>query len=182
MIKIDTLDRNRPIFNPNINSDPGYGILDFTKSNMKTRGNIVLKEIYLANSEDVMRCDLIANKKYGNSGRMGSLLKFNGFSNPFSLDEGDLIYVPTDDSIEKSFSAKKESLKNVGTEDSNSAFRKSQESKKFITSPSRKEYLNNLKNKTAQELPPNVLQTGERPIVTKSGLIFFGPDATNQNG
>lgn len=182
MIKIDTLENNRAIFNTTLGSNPGYGIMDLTKSTIKTERNIVLKEVYLVDEEEAMRSDLIANKKYGNPGRLGSLLKINGFSNPFSLDSGDLIYIPTDDSIEKAFSSKRELAKNNQSDNKNSSFRKSQESKKFLSSPSREAYLENLKNRTPQNLPPNVLQSGERPIVTKSGLIFFGPDTTNQNG
>lgn len=178
MIKIDTLETNRAIFNTGINSNRGYGITDLTQSSIKTKGNIVLKEIYLVNADESMRSDLIANKKYGNPGRLGSLLKINGFSNPFALDSGDLIYIPTDDSIEKAFSKKKLEETNTG-KNKNAAFRKGQEAKKFMASPSRESYLDALKNKTPQNLPPNVLQSGERPIVTKSGLIFFGPDATN---
>ena len=40
-----------------------------------------------------MRPDLVANRLLGQSKLWDSLLKFNGISNPFSLEKGDTLYI-----------------------------------------------------------------------------------------
>lgn len=186
MLEIDVLNKNKGIFNPNsseLTNFPKNGIWDLTRSSLNPGNNIVFKGVHLVSDEDQMRIDLVTNKKYASPGRMGSLLKINGISNPFSVETGDILYVPDDESIAKSMEDKKNRDKqNSNTNlNPNTAFRKAQESKKFTPSSERSKYLDSIKNRTPENLPPNILQPGELPVVTKSGLIFFGPDATSQN-
>jgi len=195
MLNIDTNQKNKKIFNPNGSSS--YGIWNITKSSILVKsGNVRYKELYIIRQDEEMRPDLIAYKKFGDQGMVGSLMKLNGFSNPFAIDVGDLFYIPTSDSFDNIFNAKKD-LNKLNNEESgassnkNALFRKNQRSKKFSSSAGREKYLafinnggkgnNGLRNVTTN-LPPNILEDGERPVVTKSGLIFFGPDATSPNG
>jgi hypothetical protein len=57
-------------------------------------------------------------------------------------------------------------------------FKKNQEQKKFKVSEGRKKYLQDkIKNKPAMDLPPNVLQPGEKVIDKKNGFFIFAPNA-----
>jgi len=186
MLEIDVLKENKGIFNPNtseLENFPKNGIWDLTRSSLNPGNNITIKSAQIVTDDQEMRADLITNNRYSSPGSMGSLLKINGVSNPFSVQSGDVLYIPNEDSISKSIEDKKTRDKqnsNTNT-NPNRTFRKAQEAKKFSPSSERSKYLDSIKNKTPESLPPNMLQPGESPVVTKSGLIFFGPDATSQN-
>ena len=49
-------------------------------------------DFYLITAEDVMRADLVTQKMYGYLKGLEGMLKFNGISNPFCLEEGDVLY------------------------------------------------------------------------------------------
>jgi hypothetical protein len=126
-----------------------------------------------------MRPDLIAYYRYSKQERMGSLLKFNGYSNPFSLDTGQILYLPLEKTITDAFESKK-SLDKGGNSNSSpaNAFKKAQESKIFKPSEGRKKYVENkIKNKPAQVLPPNMAQEGEKTVIRKDGKIIFAPNS-----
>lgn len=186
MLKIDTLRKNKGIFNPDIDTSfPKNGIWDLCRSSISMKGvNVKFDTAHIVSSDEEMRADLIASKKYSDAGRAGSVLKINGISNPFSVETGEILYLPSPSSIDAVFEKKKtdnSKLPQSNTDTNpNSAFRKSQESKKSKISPSRQSYLNSLKNRTPSSLPPTFLQEGENQVVTRSGLIFFGPDTTTQ--
>jgi hypothetical protein len=77
----------------------GTKIRDLTKSmlNLKSR-NYISYEVYRVPKDYAMRPDLISKSVYNNSIYAEIILKFNGISNPFSIDEGDLILIPDLDS------------------------------------------------------------------------------------
>ena len=181
MLEIDVLTNNKNVFNP----DPelmskNYGIWDLTKSSLTYKDvNINVDMVYIIPDDLQMRPDLLAYRKYGREGAFGSMLKFNGISNPFSLAEGFFMYMPTAPSMQKAFDAKKNLDKGGNTNSSPAqAFRKSQESKIVKPSEGRSKFLESkIKNPPGQVLPPNLRQEGERSTVRKNGVIVFGPDA-----
>jgi hypothetical protein len=126
-----------------------------------------------------MRPDLLAYRKYGKEGAFGSMLKFNGISNPFAFTEGFFMYMPSAASIQAAFDAKKKLDKGGNTNVSPAqAFRKSQESKIVKPSEGRTKFLESkIKNQPGQILPPNLRQEGEKSTVRKNGYTVFGPDA-----
>ena len=56
---------------------------------------------YIVSEETAMRADLISNYFYQNSSYADLLLKYNGYSNPFSLDVGDVIRIPSAENLLK---------------------------------------------------------------------------------
>ena len=182
---IDTLAQNKSVFNPNpeLNSSNSYGIWDLTMASITyDKLNIRLKSFFTVTEYYQMRPDLIATIKLGDQGKMGSLLKFNGVSNPFALAEGLVLAIPDGTTVKESFRVKKD--KNQATASSNTntnpnnAFKKNQEQKKFKVSEGRKKFLaDKIKNKPELNLPPNVLQPGEKVIDKKNGFFVFAPDA-----
>ena len=108
--KIDTLYRNKNIFNPDktLESSGNYGIWDLTKSSITYNAvKVSVDSAFLVTEYYQMRPDLIAAIKLGDHSSVGSLLKMNNISNPFSLMEGNVLLIPTSSTVEESFMAKK---------------------------------------------------------------------------
>jgi hypothetical protein len=178
MLKIDTISRNKKIFNPdNNNIQNNDGIYDLTIASV-TYENIPFraKDGIVVSEELQMRPDLIAKNALGDTSKLGSILKMNNLSNPFAIGEGMIMIIPLDSDIEVSFDAKKEKESNaIGSTNPNVSFRKSQQNKVFEVSNSRKDFI--LKNGVSEFLPPNMKQPGEASTRREAGLIYFGPDA-----
>ena len=178
---IDVLYTNKKVFNP----DPvlmrgNQGIWDLTNSSLSFKNvNVQIKKVYYYTEDDQMRPDLVAMYNYGDQGYMGSLLKFNGYSNPFAVDTGQILYIPSDRSIKDGFEQKKKEDKGGNTNTSPaSAFKKNQERKIAKPSEGRKKYLETkIKNQPSQILPPNMMQPGESSVIRQGGKIIFAPNA-----
>lgn len=56
---------------------------------------------YVVNEETAMRADLIANYFYQDQGFCDVLLKYNGYSNPFSLNVGDILRIPSTEDLSR---------------------------------------------------------------------------------
>ena len=185
MLQIDILGNNKNIFNPDSSQqERNYGIWDLTRSSISYRNSDVRFKSYLVVKDDQqMRMDLVAYSVYGDMKYTGTLLKINGITNPFAVDEGDVIAAPTTKSVDSLFSAKEASLSlNDTSNNPNSKFRNSQEQKKFAVSDSRKDFLAkraNAKNPAPQILPPNVMQDGDRQTVRTNAVIGLAPDVSN---
>lgn len=83
---------NKPIV---INSKDNQEIVDLIYPSMRyenTNYNIV--DYFYVGEDMIMRPDLLSYITYNNINSWDKLLKFNGISNPFSIDQGDLILVP----------------------------------------------------------------------------------------
>ena len=92
MLEIDTISRNKNIFNPDRDlMDQGIGIWDLTRSSMSfSLINLKIKTFYTLTEDTQMRPDLVAYQAYRNLKNTGSLMKINGVSNPFALQTGTL--------------------------------------------------------------------------------------------
>jgi hypothetical protein len=180
-LNIDVLFENKKVFNPDEKlMNANQGIWNLTNSSITFNNvRVQVSEVYYVTDDDQMRPDLIAYYRYSNQGRMGTLLKFNGYSNPFSLDTGQILYIPLEKSITDGFDSKKNLDKKGNTNSSPSnAFKKAQESKISKPSEGRKKYVENkIKNKPAQVLPPNMTQPGEQTVIRKDGKIIFAPSS-----
>jgi len=181
---IDTITQNKSIFNPqtDLNSTGTYGIWDLTKASI-TYNNlpVSIASFFIVTEYYQMRPDLIAAIKLGDPGMVGSLLKFNAIGNPFALKEGMALAIPDDATVQESFRVKKIQNQGVSSNtntNSNEVFKKNQEQKKFKVSDGRKKFLQDkIKNKPELNLPPNVLQPGERTITRDNGFFIFAPNA-----
>lgn len=186
MLNIDTLGRNKNIFNPNsADQDRNFGIWDLTRSSISYKNTPVQFKKYAVVREDQqMRPDSIAFNIYGDQSFTGSMMKINSISNPFAVQAGDVIVAPTADSIESAFTTKESTLKvsESNNNNPNTKFRQAQEQKKFQVSNSRQAFLDRRakgKNPTPQILPPNLMQEGERQTIRTNSVIGLGPDVSN---
>jgi len=185
MLSLDTLYRNKTIFNPNRDlQSNGVGIWDLTTGSMDFRNiNMKINRYFLVREEFQMRPDQLAFQVFGDLSYTGSLMKINSISNPFALKEGELIVVALQERIEASFTSRQATiLKSNNTQNPNQEFRNIQEQKKFKISNSRQKFLEQrakAKNAPQQILPPNFTQPGERQTVRTEVVIGLAPDVSN---
>jgi hypothetical protein len=180
-LNIDTLSINKSVFNPDRNlMNAGQGITDLAKSSISTRDvDLKIRANIFATSDMQMRPDRIAYMAFGDLAKTGSILKFNSISNPFSVFEGQVFFIPDEPSINAMFQQKtiENSTSNTNTNPVD-VFRKNQEEKIFKLSEGRKKFLEStVKNPPAQILPPNLAQPDEESTIRKEGYVVFAPNA-----
>jgi len=185
MLGIDTLSKNKNIFNPDSEQQQrNYGIWDIARSSISyVNVDVKFKKYFVTKDDYQMRPDSMAYQIYGDMAYTGTLLKINSISNPFAIDVGEVFAAPTTKSVDSMFSTKASLLKkDESNNNPNSQFRKSQEQRRFKVSDSRKDFLAKrlkAKNPTPQILPPNVMQDGERQTVRTNSVIGLAPDVSN---
>lgn len=125
-----------------------------------------------------MRPDLISKVFYQTTSSMCLLLKYNGISNPFSVNVGDLFKVPDDDVLNQLIK-NPEDINGTADNWMNSTRKKK---KQFIVKPKTKQdkarldYLQ--QNAAANTIaPPNVAKDTSVKVV--NGKIVFGTDVTS---
>ena len=151
--------------------DLASSTLNSSKLNSTGASYIIVKE------DEVMRPDLVCNRVYGDQNRLDALLKFNGISNPFSIDFGDfLIGLP--------FSSM-DSLYKQPDVISEKGIQKADTTENLFNNPKTdkdRARLDDLKKKAnAAILPPNVNQPGSKNVKVKDGRVIFGEDVTSIN-
>lgn len=127
----------------------------------------------LVGKEYACRIDLLAERYYGDPSYADYLLKYNNISNPFTIEEGDILLIP---SIKSGLINFKKPIDKLNEEDGDVIRDKFLKTKRLpIEDQKRIEYL---KRKAAQYpngateiLPPNVLKTGGANVTIKDGVI-----------
>ena len=183
MLEIDTLSVNKRIFNPNLSDQSkSIGIWDLTQASVNYDIEFMnSRKVFRVTTDLAMRPDLISLYQIGDSQYCGSMMKVNGISNPFSIDEGRLLFILSPEMIRKTYDKKKEQISGQSVSQQNTPLdnlKKAQEDKIFKVSPGRKNFLEkNIKNKPTLILPPNVAQPGDRKFTRKGKVFTFAPDA-----
>ena len=169
MLDIETLRRKREII------VRGEKIVDLTPAVIEYKDTPVIDRSVIVESDVVMRPDIIARIVYGNANRLDYLMKFNDFSNPFAIDEGDIFLVPDENHMREQFidprvEEETEDLRNELL-DPNKLNRKDQNRLDYLkqkaldakaTAPS------------ATPLPPVFAEPGTDEIEVKDGKLIFG--------
>jgi hypothetical protein len=170
----------------NKNSIPnkfGKIISDLIYSTFKFPKNIRGTGVAMVNEYENMRPDLVADRIYGSQGKWDVMLKYNGISNPFSLEFGTMIHILNYQAVDIAYSQPrsiKDREEKVETEAGG------------ITKPTKdKDRLANIANKNKQrielnkgpngELPPNINKPGDKNIKVRDGRVVFGEDVTTLN-
>ena len=166
MISIDTIE-NKPVRVIN-----GEEILDLTFKSVNTDINPGYARAILVTREMVMRPDLVAHMYCGSHNKVGSLLKINSISNPFSVDEGDVLFIPDSQTLRDIIAKPAE----AETSEIRRSFRKQLQERISQVSEQRKEYLNSVQISSAAALPPNVIKEGDEQFKVLDGKLIFGSD------
>ena len=133
---------------------------------------------HIVNADEVGRIDLIANGYYRNSNKAELILKYNNISNPFSINEGDILLIPEDSlPLVKWKRVNPLASAEISAEISELNIRDQFVNSKRLTERDAKrvEYLKRksaLKRNGSKEiLPPNVLKSGDKNIIIENGKI-----------
>jgi len=172
---LNSIDR-KPLFQ----KSDGNVIRDLTQTMFDFQANNYINySVFRVPSDYQMRPDLISQSVYNNTLYAEFILKYNGISNPFTLDEGDTILVPNLESA-------KLNTTTTGTgNDADDPSKRLRDSYKYIDPtkiPKRDADLANFADrnfdslKTIPEgaLPPNIADEGTSQIVERNGRIYFG--------
>ena len=117
MLEIDTLSINKRIFNPNeSDQSKSIGIWDLTQASVNYDIQFMnSRKVFRVTSDMVMRPDLISLYQIGDTQYCGSMMKVNGISNPFSIDEGRLLFILSREMIIKTYDKKKDQISGQST-------------------------------------------------------------------
>ena len=169
---LNSIDR-KPFFK----KDDGNIIRDLTKTMFDFKANNYTSfNAFRVPKDYVMRPDLISQAVYNNTLYAEYILKYNGISNPFSINEGDVILIPNLESA-------KLNTKTTGDGSDADPSQKLRKSYKYIDPtkiPKRNETISQfeerLNKKTIKEgaLPPNIAEEGSSQIVERNGRVYFG--------
>lgn len=129
--------------------------------------NLQIIDEHIVNSDEVCRIDLISLEYYKDASFVDFILKYNGISNPFSITEGDVLLIPTNEFATTRFIP----FKTINNDDNKLSIRDQFISTKRLSvkDAKRVEYLKRkaaLKvNGSKEILPPNIKGTGDGPNI-----------------
>jgi hypothetical protein len=136
--------------------------------------NVKTIATHTVTADEIGRIDLIANAYYRNLDKAELILKYNNISNPFSINEGDILLIP-DDRLPL---VKWKRVNPMASDEISELNIRDQfiNSKRLTEGDAKRvEYL---KRKAAQKangsseiLPPNILKPGEKNIIIENGKI-----------
>lgn len=160
----------KPLFNKN-----GENIVDLTAGTIKYSGDSVIINVILVDEHMQMRPDLAAYAAYGMSDNWDLIMKFNGISNPFSLEVGQYLLIPDINYMNsqlitdtKSKSSPSEKVRNQYLD----------ENKKSKIDPNKiiydKMISNSINNVSKFNLPPNIAEPGKKEVSFQDGIIYLG--------
>lgn len=171
---LNSLDR-KPLFT----KPDGNVVRDLTKSMFDfSSGSYTVLNAFRVSREYLMRPDLISQAVYNSTLYAEYILKYNGISNPFSMEEGDVIIIPNLES------AKKNTKTTQGTE-VDSPSQRLRDSYRYIDPtkvPKRSGEIDEFENRNVDKkkkikegaMPPNIAEEGSSQIVRRNGRVYFG--------
>jgi hypothetical protein len=148
----------------------GEEIYDLIPSSIDKFGSLRYIDVISVQEDFDMRPDLVSQFYCQDQNSMGMILKLNGISNPFSLGDYDILFIPDLNSIT---SLAKSPASNDG-EFKRDSFRKKLKERISKVSTGRQEYLNARNISDSIPLPPNVAEQGEGQFSVENGKLIFG--------
>lgn len=151
----------------------GNVIVDLTRTTYNPTNNVPIRRIVIVTNDYKGRPDLISQNTLGDSSKFDYICKFNGISNPLSVNVGEYILIPDDDAFKSNIFRPKYI---IGPEDDTTI-------EEFIVkpkTPSDVARLNTLKEiaKNSTVLPPNINANGEKNVVITDDKIILGASTT----
>lgn len=129
-----------------------------------------------------MRPDLLSRAAYGTTDFWDLILKFNGYSNPFAIDEDDIFLIPSMDDMTEQVapSGEQDVIADTVRKQYIDLSKKAKVDPKVAEAErKRKEARKKLAEgggiPSPNNLPPNIAEEGDREIIVKGGKIYFGP-------
>lgn len=174
MLLIEGLRKKREITKPD-----GTRVIDLTEASYEFRGEMLITGTIVVTEDFEMRPDLVAKQVYGDSNKLDYILKFNGISNPFSLETGQVLLLVAESDMKNSQTKPNETQ--GSKEDIRKRFfdpkrlnKKDQKRLEYIKKKSQQAANNG--NASTTNLPPNFAEIGSKEITVKDGKVLFGVD------
>jgi hypothetical protein len=169
MLSIETLIKKPQTINQN-----NEQIVDFTAATFIYKRDVRIIGSGIVSDELEMRPDLVARIYYGDVSKLDYILKFNGISNPFSLEKGTTLIIGDQKEMEQNLIAnsgpeKKQDIRSKFF-DKNRLSKKDSKRLELMQEKS-KEFTNGASN-----LPPNMADIGSTEVKVKDGVVVFGGD------
>lgn len=172
---------------PLVTDSKGNQIVDLLKKDLVQAEAGLYPSIidyYLVTADDVMRPDLITQNMYGYLDSIEGVLKFNGISNPFAIDEGEVLYTFDVPSMDRNM--RPGNTSKIDKADIRDQYitpeKKSTVDPEFRTFDKRNTPRKPDPSKGNQPaLPPNYAGFGDTELQIRNGKIVFGPNVTKQD-
>lgn len=167
MLSIDTLNK-KPLF-----TTPGNeSIIDLSAPAFVYKNDVAITKTCFVTDDMEMRADLVARVYYGDSNKLDYILKFNGISNPFALQQGTILLIGDAKEMEQNFTKEtSQKLDDIRKRffDSSRLSKKDQKRLELIKKKGEGA-------SAAANLPPNMAEVGDKEIKVKDGVVVFGGD------
>lgn len=155
----------------------GDNVVDLTSSTFSFEKDSGISAAFaIVQQEESMRPDLLAVRLYDDQGYYEALLKYNGISNPFSINQDDFLLTPSFRSLDAMLVPPKTIVdKGAQQKTSNESLLLNPKSNKD------KKRLEALRDKVKEIVPPNVNTEGNKNVKVRDGKVIFGEDVTQVN-
>jgi hypothetical protein len=151
----------------------GESIVDLVSNTFRFGESAISAGTAIVNEYETMRPDLISERIYSTQDYWDTILKYNGISNPFSLDFGEVLIMPAFNSIQTMIVPPREVVEK-GIEPA-----KKNESKLITPKTSQdKKRFDSIRTKVPEIVPPNVNLSGVKNVVSSGGVTTFGANMT----
>ena len=150
------------------------------KPNYKSKNFLITKTVTV-NDEYAMRPDLISYFAYGTDQYADIIMKFNGISNPFAINEGMLLFIPKMPDAKKFYRSPEATKKEI------EEVKRSFIDKNRFTKPTERrlkklaQLAASKKNGSPTIAPSNKLKPGESAVSTKAGALIFAEYKSKQS-
>jgi len=134
------------------------------------RENALIENVHIVSDFEEGRPDLIAAKYYGSPQGLDIILKYNGISNPFSIQKGEELKIPVRNITLKKFTRPAQIEDDIVKKQFIDTKRLSRKDQRRVKALQKKYGKNDL-------LPPNVLDVGKKTYKFERGKIVFGKQA-----
>lgn len=173
MLSLDSL-----VKKPNTVNQFGEDIVDLTAAAFVYKRDVTIIATTIVGEDFEMRPDLVSRIYYGDISKLDYILKFNGISNPFSLEKGTILIIGDQKEMESNFTstvsknpgAKQEDIRKKFF-DENRLSKKDAKRLELI-----KQKASQFENASTSNLPPNFADIGSQEIKVKDGVVIFGAD------
>ncbi len=174
MLSLETLFKK-----PNTTVD-GESIVDLTASTFSFGRSVSIIGSGIVSSDLEMRPDLVAQIYYGDDSKLDYILKFNGISNPFSLEAGTVLLIGDMKDMQQNF------IKGDNNDPEKKVidirkkfFDENRLSKKDVKRLELIKKKSDAEGNNASLLPPNFAEEGSKEIKVKDGIVIFGGDVVS---
>lgn len=162
---------------PIIKKKDGTEITDLAAPSLNQDVTFTVLDYFMVRNNEQMRPDTIAQRYYGNIKNVEMLMKLNAVSNPFSIDEGDIMVIA--DPVTGRSAMINNAVVNRG-DVRKQYFQPEKEGKPDpkLKVFSQRQVVKPSKKKNGQALPPNYANPGDKELEIIGGKIVFGTNVS----